>query len=122
MKSKHVPQSQLRADGRREARLGAFRSSERTVSFIVPSFPRKRESKRRFTMTRQPAVYILASKPNGTLYVGVTSDLPRRIWDHKQDVIAGFTRKYRVHDLVYFEQHEEMIQANKLPRRKRTGY
>ncbi len=62
-------------------------------------------------MAKQPAVYILASKRNGTLYVGVTSDLVKRIWEHKQDVVAGFTREYQVHNLVYFEQHEDMNQA-----------
>lgn len=62
-------------------------------------------------MTKQPAVYILANKRNGTLYVGVTSDLVKRIWEHRQDAVAGFTRKYQVHDLVYFEQHEDMNQA-----------
>jgi putative endonuclease len=51
-------------------------------------------------MTKQPAVYILASKRNGTLYVGVTSDLRKRAWTHKNDLIEGFTRKYGVHLLV----------------------
>jgi putative endonuclease len=62
-------------------------------------------------MTKQPAVYILASKRNGTLYVGVTSDLVKRVWEHKQDAVAGFTRTYHVHNLVYFEQHEDMRQT-----------
>jgi len=62
-------------------------------------------------MAKQPAVYMLASQRNGTLYVGVTSDLVKRIWEHKQDMVEGFTRKYQVHDLVYFEQHEDMHQA-----------
>ena len=60
---------------------------------------------------RQPAVYILASKRNGTLYVGVTSNLVKRVWEHKQNIVAGFTRTYQVHTLVYFEQHEDMRQA-----------
>jgi putative endonuclease len=50
-------------------------------------------------------VYILASKPGGTLYVGVTNDLIRRIWEHRQDLAEGFTRRYAMYDLVYFEQH-----------------
>ncbi len=62
-------------------------------------------------MTKQPAVYILASRRNGTLYTGVTSDLVRRVYEHKNDVVEGFTKKYRVHHLVYFELHEEMIPA-----------
>lgn len=51
---------------------------------------------------------MLASKRNGTLYVGVTSDLLRRVWEHKNDVVDGFSKKYRVHDLVWFEVHEDM--------------
>ena len=62
-------------------------------------------------MPKQPAVYILASKRNGTLYVGVTGDLRRRVWEHKQDVVEGFTMKYRVHRLVYFELHADMAEA-----------
>ncbi|MFA7400047.1 MAG: GIY-YIG nuclease family protein [Sideroxydans sp.] len=59
----------------------------------------------------QPAVYILASQPYGTLYTGVTSDLPKRIWEHKNDCADGFTKRYGVHVLVYFEMHEDMISA-----------
>ncbi len=59
----------------------------------------------------QPCVYILASRRNGTLYVGVTSDLIKRIWEHKSDAIDGFTKRYGVHDLVWFEQHEDMMSA-----------
>ena len=59
----------------------------------------------------QPAVYILASKRNGTLYIGVTSDLVKRIYEHKHDLVEGFTKKYAVHTLVYFEMHEEMKPA-----------
>lgn len=60
---------------------------------------------------KQPAVYILTSKRNGTLYVGVTSDLIKRIWEHKNDLVEGFTQKYKVHQLVYFEQHQDMLSA-----------
>ena len=56
-------------------------------------------------------VYILASKRNGTLYVGVTKDLVRRVYEHKHDLVEGFTRKYQVHDLVYFEQTEDVLAA-----------
>jgi putative endonuclease len=62
---------------------------------------------------KQPCVYILASKRNGTLYVGVTSDLMRRIWEHKNGLIEGFTRRYGVHRLVYFQHHEIMESAIK---------
>ncbi len=62
-------------------------------------------------MTKQPAVYILASKRNGTLYIGVTSDLVKRVWQHKEDLAEGFTRKYGVHTLVYYEMHGDMMSA-----------
>ncbi|HEY6364663.1 MAG TPA: GIY-YIG nuclease family protein [Candidatus Binatia bacterium] len=62
-------------------------------------------------MRKQPAVYILASGRNGTLYVGVTSDLQKRIWEHKNDLIEGFTKRYSVHRLVYYELHDEMVAA-----------
>jgi putative endonuclease len=62
-------------------------------------------------MPRQPAVYILASKRNGTLYIGVTSNLQKRAWEHKNDLVEGFTRRYGVHRLVYFELHGDMISA-----------
>ena len=60
---------------------------------------------------KTPCVYFLASRRNGTLYVGVTSDLARRVALHKQDLIAGFTKKYAVHRLVYYEIHETMEAA-----------
>ena len=55
-----------------------------------------------------PCVYILASKQNGTLYVGVTSNLVRRVWEHKNDVVKGFTKLHGVHELVWYEVHESM--------------
>ena len=57
------------------------------------------------------AVYILASGRNGTLYTGVTSELPLRIWQHKQGVFPGFTRRYAVTRLVWYERHESMAAA-----------
>jgi putative endonuclease len=60
---------------------------------------------------RSPAVYILASRRHGTLYVGVTSDLIRRVWEHKTDVVEGFSRRYQVHMLVYFEMYETIVDA-----------
>jgi Predicted endonuclease containing a URI domain len=60
---------------------------------------------------RQPAVYILASKRNGTLYTGVTSDLVTRVWQHKNNLVDGFTQKHAVHDLVYYELAGEMVAA-----------
>jgi len=60
---------------------------------------------------KQFYVYILASQRNGTLYTGVTSDLPRRIWQHKEGLVQGFTRKYFVKRLVYFEIHDTALSA-----------
>ena len=51
-------------------------------------------------------VYILCSKRNGTLYTGVTSDLMKRVFEHKNDLVDGFTRKYNVHRLVWYEMHK----------------
>jgi putative endonuclease len=62
-------------------------------------------------MAKQPAVYILASKRNGTLYIGVTSDLQKRVWEHKSDLVEGFSKRYAVHSLVYYELHEDMFSA-----------
>ena len=60
---------------------------------------------------KQPCVYLLANRPNGTLYVGVTSDLLKRVWQHQNDVFDGFSHKYQVHKLVWFEQHATMEAA-----------
>jgi len=62
-------------------------------------------------MERQPCVYLLTSKRNGTLYTGVTSDLLKRIWEHKNNQVEGFTSKYRVHTLVWYEMHDTMESA-----------
>jgi putative endonuclease len=62
-------------------------------------------------MHREPCVYILANKRNGTLYVGVTSDLPRRIWEHKSKVVKGFTSNYGIDKLVWYELHDTMMSA-----------
>ena len=62
-------------------------------------------------MNKNPFVYILASARNGTLYVGVTSDLLKRVWEHKNDIVEGFTKRYAVHKLVWFEKHETMENA-----------
>jgi len=62
-------------------------------------------------MNKQPAVYILASKRNGTLYIGVTSSLVKRIWEHRKNLVEGFTERYAVHNLVWYELHESMESA-----------
>lgn len=59
----------------------------------------------------QPAVYIVASKRNGTLYIGITSNLVKRIWEHKNNLADGFTKKYKVHQLVWYELHDTMESA-----------
>ena len=62
-------------------------------------------------MEKLPCVYILANKRNGTLYTGVSSDLIKRVYEHKNGLADGFTKKYRIHHLVYFELHEDMLAA-----------
>ena len=62
-------------------------------------------------------VYILASRRNGTLYIGVTSDLLKRVWEHKKKLSEGFTERYSVHKLVYYEQFQDAESA--LMREKR---
>src|SRR3989344_4641309 len=56
-------------------------------------------------------VYILASRKNGTLYIGVTNNLVKRIWEHKNNLVKGFTEKYSVHNLVYYETFDNIDQA-----------
>lgn len=60
---------------------------------------------------KMPCVYMLASKRNGTLYVGVTSDLVQRVWQHRSALAEGFTKRYGVHRLVWYEVHETMESA-----------
>jgi len=79
-------------------------------SFSLPSFRRKPESSA-FTAVKHPCVYIMASGRNGTQYIGVTSDLIKRIHEHKADAVEGFTKAHQVHTLVWYEQHEAMESA-----------
>ena len=60
---------------------------------------------------KQPAVYIMASSRNGTLYIGVTSDLVARAWQHREHVVDGFTKKHNVDHLVWYELHPTMESA-----------
>lgn len=62
-------------------------------------------------MERQPCVYLLTNGRNGTLYVGVTSNLVKRVYEHRNELIDGFTKRYGVHDLVWYEVHERMDSA-----------
>jgi putative endonuclease len=64
-------------------------------------------------MTKQPCVYMLASQRNGALYIGVTSDLIKRVYQHRMDLADGFTKRYQVHLLVWYEIHEMMESAIK---------
>ena len=62
-------------------------------------------------MEKQFCVYMLASDRNGTLYIEVTSSLVKRVWEHKEGVVPGFTSEYGVHKLVWYEQHESAESA-----------
>jgi len=64
-------------------------------------------------MLKQPCVYIMTNQPNGTLYIGVTSNLVQRVWQHRNHLAKGFTSKYKLIDLVYYELHDEMYEAIK---------
>ena len=64
-----------------------------------------------FQQMKTPCVYVLASGRNGTLYTGVTSDLIQRVWQHKNGLVEGFTKKYDVKQLVWYEMHETMLYA-----------
>ena len=70
---------------------------------------------------KQPAVYMMASGRNGTLYVGVTSDLVRRAWQHREGALAGFTAQYGCKNLVWFEMHETMEAAILREKRIKLG-
>jgi putative endonuclease len=60
---------------------------------------------------KQPCVYILSNQARGTLYIGVTSNLIQRVWQHKQNLVDGFSKKHQLHLLVYYEQFEDMLIA-----------
>ena len=62
-------------------------------------------------MQKHPTLYILASHKDGTLYIGVTSDLVKRVYEHKNNLTEGFTKQYGVHTLVYYEVHQTMEDA-----------
>lgn len=64
-------------------------------------------------MNKQPCVYILASKKNGTIYIGVTSNLVKRVYEHKNGILGGFTKWYKVNLLVYYEIFDDMAEAIK---------
>ncbi len=70
----------------------------------------------------QAYVYILASDRNGTLYTGVTSDLPKRVGEHRTGALPGFTDKYKVHRLVYYEVHGDIVAAIAAEKRYKKWY
>ncbi len=76
-------------------------------------------------MAHQYFVYILANKRNGTLYIGVTNDLARRVWQHKNEVVDGFTKKYGVHNLVWYESTDSIeaaiLREKQLKKWRRVG-
>ena len=75
------------------------------------SLPGLTGQSRELDMTKTYYVYILSSKRNGTLYIGVTNDLERRLYEHRNNLIEGFTNKYHVHHLVYFEDVNDIQSA-----------
>jgi putative endonuclease len=62
-------------------------------------------------MIKQPAVYIMANRRNGTLYIGVTSNLPQRVWQHRVGIVRGFTKRYGCKMLVWYELNSTMLEA-----------
>jgi putative endonuclease len=66
---------------------------------------------------KQHYVYILSSQRNGTLYVGSTTNLIQRVWQHKNNFLPGFTAKYRIHLLVYYEEHQTIIEMTRREKR-----
>ncbi|MDJ0979297.1 MAG: GIY-YIG nuclease family protein [Erythrobacter sp.] len=74
------------------------------------------------SIERVPCVYIIASKPYGTLYIGVTSDLVGRLWQHRNGEIEGFTKRYKVHRLVRYEAFGDMESAIKREKRLKNWH
>ncbi|MDE1969212.1 MAG: GIY-YIG nuclease family protein [Alphaproteobacteria bacterium] len=70
---------------------------------------------------KRPAVYIMASKRNGTLYTGVTSNLPQRVYQHQQSLVPGFTAKYECKLLVWYEQYDDMAAAIEREKQIKAG-
>ena len=73
-------------------------------------------------MNKLAYVYILFNKPNGVLYVGVTSDLVKRVWEHKNKIAEGFTKKYNVDKLGYYEIYNNIVEAIAREKQIKAGY
>jgi putative endonuclease len=73
------------------------------------------------TWEKRPCVYIVASARNGTIYTGVTSDLPKRAWQHREGLVEGFSKKYGCKLLVWFERHDTMESAIEREKRIKAG-
>ena len=86
----------------------SFQRMRESICWFSLSFPRRRESKKAM---QQYYVYIMASKKHGTLYIGVTNDIIKRVYQHKNDLLEGFSKKYATHNLVYYEIHGDIINA-----------
>ncbi len=80
---------------------------EENQNFV--SFPRRRES--RIMNDKQYYVYIICNKRNGTLYTGITSDLIKRVWQHKKGLVEGFSKRYGLKTLIYFEAYQDVEEA-----------
>lgn len=78
---------------------------------VIPGLTRDPGRNYSGRVNRYYYVYILASKRNGTFYIGVTNDLKKRVWEHKENLVDGFTKEYGVHMLVYYETHEDIHEA-----------
>ncbi len=78
------------------------------MNLAFPSFPRREGIRINDKMGKSPCVYVLSSQQNGTLYTSVTGDLIKRIWEHKNHLVEGFSKKYGTDILVYFEMHVTM--------------
>jgi putative endonuclease len=74
-----------------------------------------------YGMNKQPAIYILTNKTRGTIYTGVTSNLVKRVWQHKNKITGGFTGKYNLTMLVYYELHHDMYQAIQREKQIKAG-
>jgi putative endonuclease len=90
---------------------GHKRATRSNLYNPTPDNGRHQRIKEYATMRRQPAIYLLTNKPHGTLYTGVTSNLVKRIWEHKSKVVRGFSASYNLTRLVYFELFDEMYEA-----------